>query len=488
MASRVDRINYRDVTSSQARAIARPHLGRRQRALFVLALLTFAVASFYTSIALLTRVTPALVKGKNIGDVPIVGKVAAALPDPVRPAVPGATSVFNGRINILIIGVDKRPQGDEEFKPGELERRVNSDLQPYLTDTIMIASLDPVSKTASVLSVPRDLWVDINPIGANFKYKDRINTSYGVGFKTNNSIEAGAEQLQHDLEKDLGITTKFWVWMDFRGVEELIDAVGGVTLTIDQELAVDEDWWYTDDDYSNPHYETFPAGVHKLNGYRAVAFGRYRNDSDFKRVKRQQLVLQSALSQSLSRGLLDTDIASLWRTYNKYVHHNVPVATAGGMLPLLKETGGQMANFSLGDPVNGIATVEGFTSDGGAAVLDYNIENVKYIVNQAFPKVTYAKSTVEIQNGFGPDGPSRMLALGKYLKFQRYLPTVGLGSDVAQQPNTTLIVYSDSRRNMAEEIARWLGVAESNIKTEQRTSETQPDIVIVIGKDFKLPQ
>ena len=62
-----------------------------------------------------------------------------------------------------------------------------------------------------------------------------------------------------------------------------------------------------------------------------------------------------------------------------------------------------------------------------------------------------------------------------------------LGLDVVQQPTTSIILYTEDRRPMAVDIAKWLNLPESAVKTAPKPSSTAPDVVIIIGKDFKLP-
>ena len=450
--------------------------GRRQRLLFATSVIVFGIASFYMALTTLTRITPELARGQEFQNLPVVSNVASLIPDPVRPAAPGENSSFNRRINLLVIGVDKRPDQPD-------------DAAGYNTDTLMVLTMDPVSKTISALSFPRDMVIDIqDPSG--FVYQDRINTSYGVGFQnSNHSIAAGAKHLADDIEANFGIKIDHWIWMDFKGVEKLINTVGGITVDIPEELAV-YDWWYTDDDFTNPHYETFATGLNELDGYRAVAFGRYRNDSDLYRVKRQQLVLQAALSTVFSRKILDAAPTDLWDSYTTIVHHDIPLQEMISYLPLLKETGGTISLYSVGDPVNGVDTMLPYIASTGAALLDWNRENVQYWINQAFTKSRYAKSTVEVQNGSGPSAISRAEALAQYLQFDQYLPVVYLGPDVAVQPTSSILLFTENRRPMAEDIADWLGIPHTAISVRPRMTATEPDIVIVMGQSFdplKLP-
>ncbi|MCK9518735.1 MAG: LCP family protein, partial [Dehalococcoidia bacterium] len=407
---------------------------------------------------------PALFPGKTLSSLlPVLDD----LPSPIiKPS--GSESSFNKRINLLIIGVDKRPGYQE--------------LDAYLTDTIMIATVDPLSKESAVLSFPRDMLIDIHT--SNGVYLDRINTSYGIGVQEGNSFKAGAEHLAFDIKENFGIEVDHWVVMDFEGVEKLIDALGGIDVDIPWDLSV-PDWYYSNDDI-NPVWVAFPPGPTHLDGYHAVAFGRYRNDSDLYRVKRQQLVLQTALAKVFSQGLLNDPIG-LWNAYNDTVKTDIPVGSMPGYGLLLKSTNGRLKTYSLGDEVNGVQTLYAATTPSGAAVLEWDRDNVRYWISQAFTPAKYAASVVEIQNGYGPDGEVRTLGLGRYLKYVQGLPTVEVGGDTTPQPTTTITLFDPAKRSLAEDIARWLEIPATAIRTAEKTTTTQPDVAIVIGADFRVP-
>ncbi|MEO8541102.1 MAG: LCP family protein [bacterium] len=460
-------------SSSRPRAAARRRVSGTHRLLFVFALITFGLASTYTSLALLARVTPALFPGKDLTNLGII-RPLASLDNPfVTIKAPSDDSVFNKRINLLILGVDKRPNF-------QFEDNGNSG---YLTDTIMVATIDPIGKQTSVLSFPRDMLVDIHT--KDFTYEDRINTSFGVGVRNGKNIGSGIDQMKLDMKENFGIDINYYVILDFKGVEKLIDALGGIDVDIPYDLSVPE-WFYSDDDI-NGVWVSFPTGMNKLDGYHAVAFGRHREyDSDLKRVKRQQLVMKTALQKVFSMALLNNPF-DLWDAYSSTVKTDIPRARFPGYASLLKDTNGRMNTFSLGDPVNDVPTLVGYTTPGGAAVLQWNAENVQYWLSQVFTKSQYSASAVEIQNGYGEDGAVRATALGRYLKYSKGLPTVSIGPDQPVQPHTTITLYGGDKRALAEDIAKWMSVPESEIITLPKEDSSLPDIVIVVGKDFKLP-
>ena len=449
------------------RPVARPHhRSKPERALFVIAMFAFLVASTFTSIAMLGRVTPMLFPGKNIlniGGLALISSVAPGV------SQPGANDLQNRRINLLIMGLDRRP-GE-----GDISGR---------TDSLVVASIDPLTRTTTMLSFPRDMWIDIHAANNGPVHQDRINASFAAGVNGGNSPEAGAEQVKRDLKANFGIEVNHWVVMDFFAVEQLIDAVGGIDIDIPYELSVGN-WYYSDDDL-HARYVSFPSGIQHLDGYHAVAFGRNRDPNDFSRVKRQQLVMTTALAKVFSLGLLNNPL-DLYDTYSKLVKTDVPKSKMPGYGLLLKDTGGRTKTFSLGDPVNGIETMQGFTTAGGADVQAWNPENVQYWLSQVFTKTAYANSNVEIQNAYGgEEGSVRTAALGRYLAYSKGLPTVYYGPDQPAQPTTSIVLYGE-KGQLADDVAKWMNVPRSNVKSLPKDDSNQPDVVVIVGKDFKIP-
>ena len=457
-------------------AAAEPRTGK-ERMLFALSLVVFGTCCFWSAIVLFARIYPALFPGRDlISDVNAVGvisNVTKPLPGIIQVPQTNPTSVFNRRINVLVLGVDKRPDED--------------DLGDYRTDTIMVATVDPLSKQASVLSIPRDAYITINH-PAGYTYEDRINASYGVGFENGHSFDAGAKQLEKDIKANFGIDIDYWVLMDFKGVEQLINVLDGIDVDIPPELAVG-DWYYSDDDYSG-RWISFPEGMQHLDGYHAVAFGRNRESEhgDLDRMLRQQLVLQTAVNKIFSQKLLD-DPVGLYNAYGNIVKSDIPANRILALGLLAKETSGNLATYSLGAEVNGVPTVEDFTTPEGAAVLMLNPENVSTILATMFTKATYAGSRVEIQDGIGGlAGEDKAAALGRYLRFTKQLPTVYESGEVLSQDETTITVYDPRWAPLAQEIALWLGVPIASIVSEEKPrGSALPDIIVTIGESYRAP-
>ena len=190
-------------------------------------------------------------------------------------ALPAVVALPQGiRTNVLLLGIDRR-QGDS---------------WAFRTDTIMILTADPSSGDLGLLSIPRDLQVEIPGRG-----KDRINTAnvYGAG--------SGPELLQETILANFGIPLDGYVMVDFRAFERVIDALGGIDVKVPRAL---HDTRYPDPRPEDPHkFKTvhFDKGVQRMNGKRALVYARSRmSTSDFDRAKRQQIVLLAIRDRALS--------------------------------------------------------------------------------------------------------------------------------------------------------------------------------------------
>lgn len=176
-------------------------------------------------------------------------------------------------VTVLVVGVDARP-GE-----GNLTR----------TDSIMLVGFQPRGLRASALSIPRDLMIMTDDYGLQ-----HINAIHVLGEMED--AGQGPQLLQESIALSFGINTPDrYVRLNFEAFEELIDAVGGVTIDIDRAVI---DYAYPTDDFGTMTVQ-FDVGREHMNGERALQYARTRHsDDDYFRAGRQQQVL-SALSRKL---------------------------------------------------------------------------------------------------------------------------------------------------------------------------------------------
>jgi len=197
------------------------------------------------------------------------------LPTPIPTSEPWTGT---DRVNILLMGIDRRP--GEAF----VSR----------TDTMMIVSIDPINQKASILSVPRDLYVVIPGRG-----RDRINTAFVYGASGNNPA-GGADLAKQTVEYNLGVRINHYILVDFSAVIKGVDTLGGIDVNVPFVI---NDPTYPDMNYGyDPLY--IPAGVQHFDGQTALKYARTRHvDNDFGRAQRQQQVILAARQKALSLGI-----------------------------------------------------------------------------------------------------------------------------------------------------------------------------------------
>jgi LCP family protein required for cell wall assembly len=298
--------------------------------------------------------------GTALPPLPQVGTVEA----PVMEGVPTPTLLptqepwaGTDRVTILVMGIDRRP--------GE----------PFIsrTDTMMLMSLDPATETASILSIPRDLYVVIPGFG-----RDRINTAFVYGSHGDNP-EAGAQLAMQTVEYNLGVPVNHYVMVDFSAVVNGIDALGGVDIYVPTDI---NDPTYPDMNYGyDPLY--IPAGQHHFDGLTALKYARTRHqDSDFGRAQRQQALILALRQQILNRGLVGmlADAPNLYRQVEEGVRTDLSL----DQLLRLAQSASQVEDANIHNDVLDYRYVSGYTTENGAAVLILNNEAAAPLIQQLF--------------------------------------------------------------------------------------------------------
>ncbi|MBI3970012.1 MAG: LCP family protein [Chloroflexi bacterium] len=182
------------------------------------------------------------------------------------------------RINFLLLGTDQR-DGEKD---------------PPRTDTIIVLTLDPESRSAGVLSLPRDLWVSIPGYD-----NERINAAYELGEQQKKG--GGPELARKTVEELLGVPIHHYALIGFAGFEKLVDHVGGVVVDVERPIKDNE---YPDQNYSLRRI-FFQPGLQRLDGETALWYVRTRHaDSDFGRARRQQQFLLALRKQALQLNML----------------------------------------------------------------------------------------------------------------------------------------------------------------------------------------
>nr|WP_309472245.1 LCP family protein [Paenibacillus sp. YN15] len=276
------------------------------------------------------------------------------------------------RVNILLLGGDSRGMGKNEIPR---------------SDSLMIASLDPVTKKSYLFSILRDTYVDIPGEGS-----DRINTAITRG---------GPELAMKTVSNLMGIPIQYYVYTDFKGFIALVDALGGI------DLEVEKDMYYTDSADDHQFDINLKKGYQHLDGNTALQYVRFRHDatSDFTRTERQRKFMQ-ALAEKLQSSTSLLKLPSILSSIDPYIETNLNV---NQMIKL--------AALGFEVKTDGMVSQQIPPTDllvekrvGGAEVLGVEPAALKVFVKQLFGEISTSPSEKPLTSGGklsqGADTPS----------------------------------------------------------------------------------
>jgi LCP family protein required for cell wall assembly len=168
--------------------------------------------------------------------------------------------LFPARTNLLLLGIDRAPEGTDVSR----------------TDTNILLSINPLQPVVNMLSIPRDLWVNIPNVGEN-----RINTAHF--FAEANQTGSGPYAAMQTVRQNFGVTVDYYARIRFNGIEEIVNAMGGVTLELSEPMS------------------GYEAGTQHLNGEQALAFVRDRaGTDDFFRMQRGQMMITAMIKEMIN--------------------------------------------------------------------------------------------------------------------------------------------------------------------------------------------
>jgi polyisoprenyl-teichoic acid--peptidoglycan teichoic acid transferase len=239
--------------------------------------------------------------------VPLGGEASLAVAT-AAPAAPASAPLgfsqppeSGGAMTVLLLGLDRRP----------------GDGSPARMDAIIIARLDPERRRIALLSLPRDLIVNIPGYGYS-----RINAAsvYGEIYP---ALGGGVTSARNTVSQLLGTPIDYVAHVDFEGFIAAVDAIGGVTIDVPKEI-YDNQYPTMDYKYTTVH---FLPGVQQMDGATALQYARVRHsDSDFERTRRQQQVILSAVAQVRGQSVIDqlNSVVSITSALRGHLAFDIP--------------------------------------------------------------------------------------------------------------------------------------------------------------------
>jgi len=233
-------------------------------------------------------------QGSLPGTTPAPGETPAAAAFATPVAWSGAE-----RVTILLMGLDYRDWASGRGFPR--------------TDSMMLLSIDPITRQAAMLSIPRDLWVEIPGFG-----HERINTAYPSG--ENNRLPGGGPELaMRTVESVVGVPVQYYAVIEFSAFEDMIDEIGGIDVTVAERMKISP--------IGRPSIWLEAKPTH-LDGAQTLAYARIRKvaGDDFGRAERQQQVAFAVLDRVVGFDMVPTLITrapALWAELRSGIRTNM---------------------------------------------------------------------------------------------------------------------------------------------------------------------
>jgi LCP family protein required for cell wall assembly len=416
---------------------------------------------------------------------------------------PNAENIYNyttpegwdgaSRVNILVMGLDAR-----DWETGQGSPR---------TDTMMVLTFDPVTRTAGMLSIPRDLWVDIPGYG-----HERINNAYSFG-ERDRLPGGGAGLAMQTVEQLLGITINYYAQIDFRAFVRFIDIIGGVKIDIPSDIRVQV--------IGEDGTTLIPSGRQVLNGDLALGYARYRHcaqgqnnsercaedEGDIDRGRRQQeviLAIRQQLARNDVRALVLNNLTQVYDAIASGINTNMSVQDALSLGWAVKDIDlGSIERAVIGpnaclvEACVGDDYVDEATSPDGFSILKPITVNIRIIRDQVFSSgssrsplaltsqdvdlMKMEAANVMVNNGSGNGGIADTTRA--YLESQGMIIVSTGNADAVD--GTTIIDYTGNPYTV-QYLANLMSVNSSHIFNRYDPNSTV-DVEIIIGPEWAVP-
>lgn len=400
------------------------------------------------------------------------------------------------RINILLLGIGG---------PGHDG--------PYLSDTNIVLSIKPSTKEAALISIPRDLGVSLDEHGVR-----KINAADAFGEAQ--TPGAGGEYARQIFAKNFGLDIPYYVRVDFKAFQEIVDEVGGVTVNVPRTFSDSE---FPGENFS---YRTisFNAGLQAMNGAKALDFARSRHGnngegSDFSRSRRQQIILSALKEKLLSFGTYTNPIhvQNILTSLSNHITTNLNFGQLMYLANLAKETDKNLKTLVIDNGNNGF--LKSYIAESGAFMLGPttgNFDQINLAMKNVFEEnlAKPAENLTEQNRTIFPTGKIQVLngtwRAGLAAKYQHDLENVGLstlssGNSPRRPIETTSIYIINSKVSqdvikavqtavpgqLKVGVPEWLLASSTNIVSGSASSTAnlnfnpEADILLILGTDIK---
>jgi polyisoprenyl-teichoic acid--peptidoglycan teichoic acid transferase len=377
------------------------------------------------------------------------------------------------RINILLMAIDQR--GDEIFE------------EAFRTDTMIVVQIDPIRRTAGVLSFPRDLWVRIPGFQSS-----KINNANYLG--DNAELPGGGPALAMEtMRENFGLRISYYVQFNFNVFLRIVDVIApnGIEVCISEEIY---DPKYPDGGRGTIIVE-FQPGCQNLNAERLLQYARTRatQGGDFDRNRRQQEVIAAVQAHILSTGGVGNIIGSIPALYNELAgayRTNLSVEQILALAGLVAEIGTD--NVAYGS-VNALHTSPDRNNEG-LDILVPNYIAINEIISQTFDpqsdlsladiraRAAEEDATVSVLNNTSISG---LAGSTREWLVSQGVDVTSVGNVQEQnEAATTIILDYTGNTYTARLLAQVMGLPQSAIRPGAGSNiQVNTDLAVVVGAD-----
>lgn len=396
----------------------------------------------------------------------------------------------NDRINILLLGM-----GGRKHEGG------------YLTDTLILASIEPSTKKVSLVSIPRDMAIPIENMG--WKKINSVNA-----FAEMEQEGSGGVAISQTLSDILNIPIDYYLRIDFEGFVNIVDELGGVTVNVENTIN-DREYpvrgMEDAENYSSRYEHLYiEKGVHTMDGELALKYVRSRHTpgvegSDFARAKRQQNVIEAVKDNILSVKTIFKPkmIAEIIDQFQEHISTNLKVWEMVKLWEITKDIKREnISNKVLDNGPNGLL-IDTFSSEGAYILVPRSgdFSEIEYFVNNIFsdaPKqdknsVFNEGASIEIRNGTWING----LASKTSLDLEKYGFTIIRVGNSSRKDFQKTVIYDLTYGDKAKSLSILKSRTDANVSfglpdwlmedikkdIQGMKNPPQPDFVIILGQN-----
>ncbi|HEV8516890.1 MAG TPA: LCP family protein [Candidatus Limnocylindrales bacterium] len=404
---------------------------------------------------------------------------ATPLSDTPQPSTPAQWD-GSGRLNVLLVGSDSHPELSADH---------------YLTDTLIVASVDPQTKAVAMFSVPRDTirvplpasWPAYAAYGGSFPYK--INTLWYRARQNpqlfpGDDADRGYVAIKGAIGELLGLPIHYFVEVNFEGFKTVVDTVGGVT--VDVQVPVSDDHYPAEDGRGSLNIY-IPPGIQHMDGAQALAYARARTKtSDFDRAGRQQRLVRALRDRvDLASLLVPGRLEALVGALKEAIRTDVPAEMLPRLITLGQEVDvGRARSLVFSPPRYGTECLECYN-------IRPNVQAIRMAVEQAIapdPAASASREALVAEGAViwvadGGSGPERASATAAYLAasgLSASVPTTVTAPPAPDTDTASVTVYNGAEWRIPET----LGLLERIFGVEAITASdpaVAADVVVTTG-------